>query len=158
MFLITYIKSAITFLMPFLKPYLMTTADILLESAKEAVLTVADTLKDKNGATKRAEAFKLIKEKMIEKGKKVSSSLISKAIETSLTKVKQKLSDKLAPQAIGMTDVAGFTNASPEEKLSQAALYVKNKALEKGIKIPTSTVNLSVENALQSAKKHKKQG
>jgi hypothetical protein len=76
------------FLAPFVKIFLSEAGQILAASAIKAVTSVAATMNDADGDTKRKAAFDLIKAELISQGVTLGTSMINAAIEAAVQKLK----------------------------------------------------------------------
>jgi len=76
-------------LLPFLKRMTTDAGIFALEMAILYVPQINDSFKDKDGAEKRAEVFRLIKEAAQKKGIELADSIVNGAIEAAVAKLKQ---------------------------------------------------------------------
>jgi LL-H family phage holin len=76
-------------LLPFIKRMASDAGIFALEMAVIYVPQVANSLKDKDGAEKRKEVFRLIQEAAKAKGIVLADSIINAAIEAAVAKLKQ---------------------------------------------------------------------
>lgn len=87
---IKFIMSKIfELLLPFIKRMTTDAGVFALELAIKYVPEIALTMKDADGAAKRAEVFRLIKEAAKAKGIEMADSIINGAIEAAVAKLKQ---------------------------------------------------------------------
>ena len=75
--------------MPFIKKMTTDAGIFALEMAIIYVPQINDSFKDKDGAAKRAEVFRLIQEAAKAKGIQLADSIINGAIEAAVAKLKQ---------------------------------------------------------------------
>jgi hypothetical protein len=76
------------FLVPFIKQFIASGGIILANAAMESVLLVEN--KELSSTEKRAEAFKLIMDKLKVKGYSLAASTVNGAIEAAVAKLKAK--------------------------------------------------------------------